>query len=235
VSPMSDVLRTLARGVGQVLITLGLVVLLFVVYELKVTNLYTGQQQSALADDIEADWKAGPPVPLGPRAGGTDGYPDIPLGKGFAKIYIPELGRDYVKVVIEGVGTANLKKGPGHYPKTARPGEKGNVVIAGHRTTYGAPFNRVDELEAGDAIVLETADTWFVYRVRSQEVVPPTRIEVTYPVPNRKGAVPTERLLTLTTCHPKFSARTRLIVYSVLEKQQAKSQGRPAALAEAVT
>lgn len=232
---MNDALRTLARGLGQVLITLGLVVLLFVVYELKVTNLYTGQQQSALADDIEADWRAGPPTPQGPSSGGTDGYPEIPLGRGFAKIYIPELGRDYVKVVVEGVGTANLKKGPGHYPKTARPGEKGNVVIAGHRTTYGAPFHRVDELEAGDAIVLETADVWFTYRVRSQEVVPPTRIEVTYPVPHREGVAPTERLLTLTTCHPKFSARTRLIVYAVLEKQQAKSQGRPAALAEAAT
>lgn len=232
---MSDVLRTLARGLGQVLITLGLVVLLFVVYELKVTNLYTGQQQSALADDIEADWRAKPAVPQGPGAGGTGGYPEIPLGRGFAKIYIPELGRDYVKVVVEGVGTENLKKGPGHYPKTARPGEKGNVVIAGHRTTYGAPFHRVDELEAGDAIVLETANAWFTYRVRSQEVVAPSAIEVTFPVPYKEGVAATERLLTLTTCHPKFSARTRLIVFAVLDRQQAKSQGRPAALAEAST
>lgn len=231
---MGDVLRTLLRGVGQVLITLGLVVLLFVFYELKITNLYTGQQQEALADDLEADWRAGATRPQGPRgAGSTDGYPEIPLGTGFAKIYVPELGRDFVKVVVEGVGTDNLKKGPGHYPKTARPGEMGNVVIAGHRTTYGAPFHRVDELEPGDAIVLETADLWFTYRVRSQEVVPPTRVEVTYPVPHRKDVAPTERLLTLTTCHPKFSARTRLIVYAALEKQQAKSEGRPAALAEA--
>ncbi len=228
-SRAGDIVRTLLRGLGQTLITLGLVVLLFVGYELKITNLYTGQQQNALANEIEEAWAADLPTPGGP---GTPPAPaEIPLGKGFAKIYAPRLGSDFVKVVVEGTSVAALKKGPGHYVGTAAPGTVGNVAIAGHRTTYGAPFNRIDELQDGDAVVLETRTTWFTYRVRAREIVPPSRIEVTLPVPNRRGVKPTERLLTLTTCHPKYSARTRLIVYAVLDAVLDKAKGRPPALA----
>lgn len=229
-SRAGDVVRLLLRGLGQTLITLGLVVLLFVGYELKVTNFYTGKQQNALAEEIDQAWAAELPSPGGPGAP-TPAPPEIPLGKGFAKIYAPRLGSDFVKVVVEGTSVAALKKGPGHYVGTAAPGTVGNVAIAGHRTTYGAPFNRIDELQDGDAVVLETRTTWFTYRVRAREVVPPSRIEVTLPVPNRRGVRPTERLLTLTTCHPKYSARSRLIVYAVLDGVLAKSQGRPPALA----
>jgi sortase A len=229
-SSTGDVVRTFLRGLGQVLITLGLVVLLFVVYELKVTNLYTGRQQSALADELEDTWAA-LPTPA-PGATGAPEPPEVPLGKAFARIYAPRLGRDFKKVVVEGTDVGDLKRGPGHYAGTAAPGEVGNVAIAGHRTTYGAPFHRIDELRDGDALVLETATQWFTYRVRGREVVPPSRVEVTLPVPNQRGAKATERLLTLTTCHPKYSARSRLVVYAVLEAAAPKSAGRPAGLTE---
>jgi sortase A len=104
------------------------------------------------------------------------------------------------------------------------------MVISGHRTTYGAPFNRVDELRTGDPIVLETRDTWYTYRVTSEQVVSPSAVEVTYPVPGQRGAVPTKRLLTLTTCNPKYSASQRLIVHALLDSSQPKSAGDPAAL-----
>lgn len=232
-SRAGDVVRTALRGLGQVFITLGLVLLLFVVYELKITNLYTGREQEALAEEIEQDWASGPVLPIGPQIGSSDGYADVPLGEALAKVYIPRLGRDYVKVVVEGTSLESLKRGPGHYPETALPGEVGNVAIAGHRTTYGAPFHRNDELEVGDAIVLETRAMWFTYRVRSERVVAPTEVSVVEPVPGRPGVAPTERLLTLTTCHPKFSARERLITLAVLESARDKAQGRPASLAEA--
>jgi sortase A len=222
----ADAVRTALRGLGQVLITLGLVVLLFVVYELKVTNLYTGREQSALADEVEREWAALP----APSPGGPGEAPrEVPLGKGFAKIYLPDLG-DYEKVVVEGTSVADLKRGPGHYRGTALPGEVGNVAIAGHRTTYGAPFHDLDELVPGDAIVLETRTAWFTYALRSKRVVPPSAVEVTFPVPGRRGARPTERLLTLTTCHPKFSARSRLVLQAVLTEALPKSEGSPAAL-----
>ncbi|MDT7537202.1 MAG: sortase [Actinomycetota bacterium] len=224
-----DGVRTFLRGLGQTLITLGVVVLLFCVYELYFTNLYTDKQQSHLGDQIEKTWSAPPPPP-----GSKLATPN--LGTALAVIRIPHIGMTGkvsshgARVVVEGVSHEDLKKGPGHYPGTALPGAVGNMVISGHRTTYGAPFNRVDELHAGDAIVLETRDTWFTYRVTSEQVVSPSAVEVTYPVPGDKTAVPTKRLLTLTTCNPKYSAKQRLIVHALLQSSLPKSLGDPPAL-----
>ena len=220
----ADGVRTFLRGLGQTLISLGIVVLLFCAYELYFTNLYTDKQQSKLVDSIHEAWEPHPVVSGRPQPVA------LQLGKGLAILRIPRLGQSYHKVVVEGVSHEDLKKGPGHYPGTALPGAIGNMVISGHRTTYGAPFNRVDELHRGDAIVLETRDTWFTYRVTSEQIVPPTAVEVTYAVPGNKTAVPTKRLLTLTTCNPKYSARQRLIVHAQLESALLKVNGDPPAL-----
>jgi sortase A len=157
----------------------------------------------------------------------------VELGSGIAVLRIPRLGdwNDRPPVVVEGVSTADLKKGPGHIPGTALPGEVGNVVLSGHRTTYGAPFERFDELQPGDAVVVETRDTWFTYTVTATRIVRPSAIEVTYPVPGDREATPTQRLLTMTTCHPRFSARQRMVVSAELTATQAKTSGPPAALA----
>ena len=210
-------MRAVARGLGELLITAGLVLLLFVVYELYGTNLYTDRQQSQLLEEIEEKWRR--PVAV---AG------EVP---GVGILYIPRLGGGYKKVIVDGVGRDDLKKGPGHIPTTAQPGELGNFVVSGHRTTYGAPFSKLDELRPDDAIVVETRDQWFVYRMTEQRVVAPSAIEVTYPVPGQLDAEPTERLLTLTTCNPKYSARTRLIVHARLESARPRSSGPPPGLA----
>jgi len=225
-----DTVRTFLRGLGQTLITLGVVVLLFVGYELYFTNLYTDRQQSQLDRRIRSTWAA-----PAPSAGSGGTLARIPLGSGIAVLWIPRIGMvgtgsHGARVVVEGVSHEDLKKGPGHYPGTALPGVVGNMVISGHRTTYGAPFNRLDELHRGDAIVLETRDRWFTYRVTSEEVVDPSAVEVTYAVPGQKDAVPTKRLLTLTTCNPKYSARQRLIVHALMETSLPKSAGEPPAL-----
>ena len=220
-----DVVRTIVRGIGQTLITVGLVVLLFCLYELKITNLYTAAEQNKLAENLEQAWAAAPPA----GQPGTKPAP-VEIGDGWAALRIPALGEDYRKVVVSGVGVEELKRGPGHYPGTAEPGELGNVVLSGHRTTYGAPFADFGELPVGAAVVLETRDTWFTYRVTDVRIVAPTAVEVTYPVPGKPGAEPTERLLTMTTCHPKYSAKQRLIVSAELEATLAKSAGDPPAL-----
>ena len=105
-------------------------------------------------------------------------------------------------------------------------------MLSGHRTTYGAPFSELDQLRDGDAIVVETRDSWFTYRVTGQQIVSPDAVEVTYPVPGQAGAAPRSRVITLTTCHPKYSARQRLVVSGRLEQRQPTSVGRPAALRE---
>ena len=174
-------------------------------------------------------------MPVPPTAAPTQAaVPPVELGTGIAVLRIPRLGdwNDRPPVVVEGVSTSDLKKGPGHIPGTALPGEVGNVVLSGHRTTYGAPFERFDELQPGDAVVVETRDTWFTYTVRGTRIVRPSAVEVTYPVPGDRGATPTQRLLTMTTCHPRFSARQRMVVSAELTATDAKSDGTPAALAQ---
>ncbi|GLW64696.1 class E sortase [Actinomadura rubrobrunea] len=198
-------MRTLIRGLGELCITAGLVLLLFVAYELWGTGRYTREQQDRLGKELTKAWQA-PAVTT----------EKVKLGRGLALIRIPKLGRDYRYVIVEGVTRADLRKGPGHYPGTAMPGEVGNFVVSGHRTTYSAPFNRIGELRRGDRILIDTRRRQFVYQVTGRRIVEPDDVEVIAPVPNHPRRRPTERLITLTTCHPKYSAAERLIVHGRL-------------------
>ena len=225
-----DRVRAVVRTAGELLVTFGLVVLLFCVYDLYVTGLYTESQQKSLTQELTQTWDATPRTPA--VAGATPAVdPGPELGDAMAILRIPAFGADWARVVVEGVGREDLKKGPGHYPGTAGPGEVGNLVISGHRTTYGAPFNRLDELREGDDLVLETRDSYYTYRVTGQEVVAPTDVDVLLPVPDQPGVRATEALLTLTTCNPKYSARERLILFAALTTTTPKAAGLDTATA----
>ena len=181
--------------IGRVFVGLGTFVLLFVAYQLLGTNLVTNNEQKALAAELQTQWMSNV----------VEETPD--LGEGVALIKIPKIGVD--RVVVEGVSVPDLKKGPGHYPGTAMPGQIGNTVISGHRTTYGAPFNRLDELKVGDEILVYDRTGPFKYIVSENKVVGPAAVEVLNPSSDAR--------LTLTTCHPKFSAKERLIIVAQLE------------------
>jgi sortase A len=221
--------RTVVRGIGQTLITAGLVILLFVAYELWWTGLTTRHDQHELLNTLHQQWTQGKTIK------------DPALGSGIAILRIPRLGRKYSFVVVQGTSTADLIKGPGHYPGTAMPGQVGNFTVAGHRTTYLHPFYNINELKVGDPIVLETRTMWFTYRVqdipgtsaRHQEIVSPSDIAVSYPVPDQPNAsaVPTQRVLTFTSCNPRYSAAQRIVVHALLSQRQPKSAGLPPALA----
>lgn len=204
---------------------MGAVVLLFCVYELWGTGLSTHREQDRLGDQLQSTWATIPADRAAPR-------PQVPAlpGEAFARLHVPSLPGLEPWVVVEGVGVQDLKKGPGHMPGTAVPGELGNVVLSGHRTTYGAPFNRWDELGRGDEVVLETQDGWFTYTLDGSQVVAPSAVEVTLPVPGRPGAEPSSSLLTMTTCEPEYSAAERLIVVGRLTARTPRSAGPPAAL-----
>lgn len=171
-----DVIRTAVRGIGQTLITLGIVVLLFVVYEVYVTDLFGHQKQAAATSAVDQVWanaevKTTSTVVMdNPDQLVTDprkrapSYP-TPIGKGFAKLYIPSFGADYMFTVIEGTDPDDLYAGPGHYTGTQLPGQQGNFSVAGHRVSKGSPFNDLGLLNSCDAVVVETQDDWFVYRV----------------------------------------------------------------------
>jgi sortase A len=131
------------------------------------------------------------------------------MGAAFALIRIPKIARlQQGWNVVEGVRTSDLRNGAGHMPDTALPGQPGNAVISGHRTTWGQPFHELDALDPGDRIEVDTALGTHIYAVREIRVVKPTDVWVADP---REGA-----WLTLTTCHPKFSARQRLVVAAEL-------------------
>jgi sortase A len=220
----------LARWVGEILITAGLVVALFIVYLLWITDIVQSRTQYRLRVQLGQTWQH--PPAAGRRPGTPSARPAPPVrpsvGQAFAVLRIPRFGPDYAPVIVEGVSTAELRRGPGHYPGTAMPGQLGNFVVSGHRTTYGKPFSRIDELKVGDPVVVEVRDFYYVYRVSGSEVVDPDRLDVTDPVPERPGEKPSHATLTLTTCHPKFSASRRLIVFAVLATTRPKPGGVPA-------
>ena len=234
--------RAVVRGAGELLLTAGFVILLFVVYELFVTDLATAQDQARLDHQLHAAWRADSPVRL-------DAEPEPAVGKPIAIVHIPRLGSDYQRVIVEGTDQQQLAQGPGHYVGTAMPGQQGNFALAGHRVGKGSPFLDLDTLRPGDAIVVETAGQWLVYRVLGdprngsfttdpsgipgQEVVPPTALDAVSPTPDRASDAPaTEAYLTITTCNPKYSARTRLVVHARLDggpvSKASAPQGPPA-------
>jgi sortase A len=186
---------------GFALITAGAVVLLFVGYQLWGTGLSERASQSKLKKQGLAPISVPPPSPA---ASAPDATASTPTGQAIAHLVIPKIGVD--KYVVDGVSTSQLRQGPGHYPGTPSPGQPGNAGIAGHRTTYGAPFYRLNELQPGDAIVVTTRAGEFHYAVADSKVVKPTDVSVLDPTPDNR--------LTLTTCTPRFSASSRLIVVS---------------------
>ncbi len=200
-------MRIFIRSIGELCITSGLVVLLFVAYELWGTGAYTQAQQHKLGDELTRTWNS---------SAGRVTTERVRLGHGLALIRIPRLGKGFHYVIIEGVSIADLRKGPGHYPGTAMPGQVGNFVVSGHRTTYLAPFNKLGELRGGDQILIDTLASQYVYKVTSTKIVRPDDVSVASPVPEHPRANPTKRFITLTTCNPKYSAAQRLIVFGRL-------------------
>lgn len=237
-----DLVRLGLRGTGQTLITLGLVVLLFVVYELWVTNIFAQEKQHKVHTALEKEWADGDdPLVIGGSLnlpGSKQGT--IPTGTGIANIYIPRLGTDYHFTIVEGTSDSDLEKGPGHYAHTALPGQVGNFAVAGHRVGKGEPFLNLDHLRPGDAIVIETKSVWYVYTVKGnaqtgdlndkgtdgvpgREIVSPSDVGVIAAVADHPGQKPTEKMITLTTCHPKFTANQRMILHGTLSRQVARS------------
>lgn len=212
---------------GRTCITAGVLILLFVAYQLWGTGIREAQAQNRLEDQFaEALDKApstttttsttsttrGGPTTTTRAVSPTTAPPLAPVAEGepTARLQIPKIGVD--KIVVEGVGLPDLKKGPGHYPGTPLPGQAGNAAIAGHRTTYGAPFNRIDELKPGDEILVDTVQGSFRYIVAEQLIVSPKQVDVL----DNKG----DNRLTLTACHPKYSARQRIVVVGLLAPGQ---------------
>lgn len=245
------------RTVGEVFITLGIVTLLFVVYELYITNIFSSAKQAEANQNLSKRWQDSE----------RELHVDPVDGKAFARIYVPSFGADYSFTIQEGVGADALSVGPGHYVDSAMPGDPGNFAVAGHRVGKGAPFNDLNLLDSCDPIVIETASDFYVYRVlpmkdevgdwkqkkdsdprcenvsslRSssaddadggggpydktfgRRIVDPGLGSAVSAVPYRpQSSLPKSDqidMMTMTTCHPQFSAAQRMIIHAELARQ----------------
>ncbi|AUS81648.1 class E sortase [Actinoalloteichus sp. AHMU CJ021] len=240
------------------MLTAGMVVLLFVVYEVFVTDWFAARNRAQAEVELQERWAAGE----NERGEAVS----VLEGDTFAQLFIPSFGPDYHMPIVEGTSDSHLQIGVGHYVNTAMPGEVGNFSIAGHRDGWGSPFNNLDRLRSCDSLVIEDRDNWYVYRVLPMEdeladweatraerpecvdvpsllqpdvegggiyggvvgrhIVDPSQGEVILPVPSNREAditVPEARpLITLTTCHPRYSDRQRMIIHGLLTAQYPK-------------
>lgn len=226
--------RTAVRGLGELMITAGALLLLFVAWQLWWTDVQADREQAQVTAELHDAWGDDRRAPVSNADPGEPPVPPEPApGEPFAIVHVPAFGPDYEpRPVFAGTSLDLLARGVGHYEGSALPGQVGNLSLAGHRVTYGKPFNQIAELQPGDPVVVETENAWYVYRMRSNLIVTPDRVDVVAPVPEQPGVEPTERLLTLTACHPMFSARERFIVHAVFDRWQPKSAGEPAELQE---
>ena len=211
-------IRKVIRGTGKGLICIGVLLFLFVGYELWGTGIAERRSQHRLTASFEKRVTTVPTLPGSQPVTSETTVPPVDIGDALAMIEIPKI--DVKKAVVEGVGVEDLKQGPGHYPETPLPGQHGNAAIAGHRTTYGAPFYDIDSLDPGDPIFVTTAAGRFRYDVIEQKVVDPSAVYVLDPTPDDR--------LTLTTCNPRFSAAERLIVIAKLVTPPAPTPPAPA-------
>lgn len=215
-------IHAVARNLGELMITLGVLMLLLVVYQLYWTNVEASRNQGAAKDRLLKEWAATPasvktkPVP----------------GNAIALMYFERLGKKWAKPIVEGVDLDDLAKGVGHFPENVMPGEVGNFALAAHRATHGEPFKDLDRVRKGDRLVVETRDRWFVYVIDTNfRLVDPNNGSVLLPVPEKPGIKPTEKLITLVTCNPRWGSSTRLIYYGHLESSSKKVKNKfPAAL-----
>ncbi|MFH8991860.1 class E sortase [Streptomyces sp. NPDC017940] len=216
-----------SRALGEVFITIGVLMLLFVTYQLWWTNIRAQQQADAAARKLQENWAKG------------EGKPGaFEPGQGFALMHIPKL--DVVVPVAEGIDKHRvLDRGMvGHYnkggTKTPMPeADPGNFAVAGHRNTHGEPFRYINRLKPGDPIVVETQDTYFVYKMAS--ILPqtsPANTAVLDAVPPGSGFTRPGRYLTLTTCTPEFTSKYRLIVWGKMVEERPRDKGKPPALVD---
>jgi sortase A len=230
---------------SDILITVGVLVLLFYVWYIWLGDLVAGAQQDSAATSLSESWSK---PPAGVRefdrdVGSSKGARRTPkppvlqppqAGQPFATIIIPRFGARFERTIEESVDIKTVlndsSTGVGHYVSTSALGEVGNFALAAHRGTFGASFGQIDELRVGDRIYIETEQGWYVYRFRNMEFVYASESTVLNDVP-KLSIVAKDRILTMTTCHPKQSISERFVAYSLFESFVPRNRGAPTEVA----
>jgi sortase A len=229
---------------SDVLITLGVFALLFCAWYEWLGDVVAGIRQDTASQKLAQSWATTRELPefdretgdsTGTVVGTTPPVTRTPgIGKAFATLIVPRFGKNYERSIAESVDVAkvlnNMDTGVGHYVTSDALGEVGNFALAGHRTTYGAAFGSIDTLRVGDRIYLETEKGWYIYRFRNMEWSYSSDSTVLNPVPQLSISAK-QRILTMTTCHPKLSSAERFIAFSVFENFVPRKDGMPSEVA----
>lgn len=241
-----SVINRVIGVIGELLITAGLVIVLFIVWQVWWTDIEANRYQSERVEELQQEFGViAPDAGIAPAQEGPppewESEPDYGATLGIMRI--PEFGYDYAYTIINGTNmTEILDTGAfGRYEDTALPGQVGNFATAAHRQTYGAPMLHVADLEEGDKIVVETPDTFLVYSIINEQIVLPSEVWTIAPDPFEAHAQmqgtgtlsePTRRLLTITTCHPPFVSNERWVVHAEFEYWTKREDGMPEALVD---
>ena len=240
-------LMRLTGATGEILITAGALMGLFLAWHLVWNDAIQGERQNQAATSLANDWKE-------PSSNGVDLEPAEPAvrpsgeeppvtvspaeGEAFALLYVPRFGNDFVRSIAEGVDLKTVLNsrtlGIGRYLESDQLGEVGNFAIAAHRTTWGATFGDIGELRIGDRIYVEVPEGWHSYQFRNLEYVWATEVDVLNSFPKMNVEEPGTRVITLTSCHPRFSEAERIIAYGVYEGWFPRDGGPPSEIAELV-
>ena len=217
---------------GEVLITAGVLVLMFLGWQLWLQDILVGGQLHQEAVQQTKEWaKKATPLPVGSNV--------VPVAEApgnaqtFAYLVVPRWNQpgqaDYYRPIAQGIGVSDVlnKYKLGHYPTTQMPGAAGNFAIASHRSAYGGNLHLIHELHVGDHLFVETQDGWYQYSFRNLEYVPPTGVGVLDPVPQTSGIQPGDRVLTLTSCNPFYSTAERIVAYGGFDKFFPRDSSKP--------
>lgn len=234
------------REIGSdVLITSGVIVLFFYLWYIWLGDIDAGTQQASAATSLSESWEIGAArfIEFDRESGSSQGArrsPNPPVvqpvqqGESFATIVVPRFGTQFKRTIEESVDRKTVLNdytaGVGHYSSTSTLGALGNFALAAHRGTFGASFGQIDQLRIGDRIYIETKEGWYVYRFRNMEFVYSSEVTVLNDVPTL-SIVAKERILTMTTCHPKGTISERFVAYSIFESFVPRERGTPSEVA----
>jgi sortase A len=240
-------LMRLTGFTGEVLLTAGGLMGLFLAWHLLWNDAIQGERQNQSAMSLAQEWQTAESSgvslePAEPAVRPSDDEPPITTspaeGQAFALLYVPRFGDDFVRSIAEGVDLETVLNsrtlGVGRYLESDQLGQEGNFAVAAHRTTWGATFGNIGELRIGDRIYVEVPEGWHSYQFRNLEYVWATEVDVLNSFPKMNVEEPAERVITLTSCHPKFSEAERIIAYGVYEGWFPREGGAPSEIAELV-
>ena len=211
-------MRLAVRATGELLLTAGVVVLLFIGYLLVGTGMREAAAQQRFTSELNHEF-AQAPAHQAVRGDAIDPVPEqfhVATGQPFAFITIPAFGPHWRFTLIQGTALAQLNLSPGHVPGTQWPGQVGNFAVAGHRVTAGNPFWSLPSLRPGDLVYIQTELNTYTYRVTGERQVLPTDLSVLDAVPGHPRQRPVKRLITLITCNPAWTGTHRVVVTGVL-------------------